>query len=375
MLSAMMSLMLPSERLELAIYTAIKGLPGPRFDTSMPMLSRITGEMDHGAMAERLIDLEEDGRIHLSKYSGGQIWPRGDSPDRTFFHTGSFFIEIAPRGRKYFEELEQRAGDEARQPAPSPQPEPLIFVSCGQSTPAEKQLGQAVTKLIEKQTGCRAYFAENQNALEGVTENILKRLRIAAGFIAIMHPRGNVTNPHSASRQSWVRGSVWVEQEIAIAAFISQALEKPMRVRAYVHESILREGLRDKLHLNPKSFQDDSEILDDLAAELPSWRNLAAPQQGQFDTEHSRLAKEKLGRLSETSKNLVTYLLHHGKTEATELMKKCQPQEQFNDAIQQARGEGLVKDSVSGNPARPGTLYFWEVTPSFDAVLRDMLGG
>jgi hypothetical protein len=148
---------------------------------------------------------------------------------------------------------------------------------------------------------------------------------------------------------------------------------KPMRVRAYVHQSILREGLRDKLHLNPKSFKDDSEILDDLAAELPSWRNLAVPQQGQFDSEHSRLAKEKLGRLSETSKNLVIYLLHHGKTEATELMKKCRPQEQFNEAIQQARGEGLVKDSVSGNPARPSTLYFWEVRPSFEAVLRELL--
>jgi hypothetical protein len=365
--------MLPSERLELAIYQAIKHVPGPRFDTSLPMLSQITSETDHGAIAERLKDLEDEGRIHLSKYSGGQIWPRGDSPDRTFFHAGSFFIEIAARGRKYFEELEQRAEDEARQPTPSPRAEPLIFVSCGQSTPAERQLGQAIAKLVEKETGCRAYFAENQNTLEGVTENILKRLRIAAGFIAIMHPRGNVTNPHSTSGQSWVRGSVWVEQEIAIAAFISQALEKPMRVRAYVHESILREGLRDKLHLNPKSFKDDSEILDDLAAELPSWRNLAVPQQGQFDSEHRRLAKEKLGKLSETSKSLVIYLLHHGKTEATDLMKKCRPQEQFNEAIQQARGEGLVKDSVSGNPARPSTLYFWEVSPSFEAVLRELL--
>jgi len=71
--------------------------------------------------------------------------------------------------------------------------------------------------------------------------------------------------------------------------------------------------------------QDDSEILDDLAAELPSWRNLAVPQQGQFDSEHRRLAKEKLGKLSETSKSLVIYLLHHGKTEATDLMKKCRP--------------------------------------------------
>jgi hypothetical protein len=141
-----------------------------------------------------------------------------------------------------------------------------------------------------------------------------------------------------------------------------------------VSATILREGLRDKLHLNPKLFQDDSEIIADLAAELPSWRNLTPRQPGQFDTEHRRLAKEKLGRLSEMSKNMVIYLLHHDKTEATELMKRCQLQEQFNEAIQQARGEGLMKDSVSGNPARPSTLYFWEINPSFEAVLRELLG-
>jgi hypothetical protein len=155
----------------------------------------------------------------------------------------------------------------------------LIFVSCGQSTSAERQLGQDIAKLVEQLTGCLAYFAENQNSLEGVTENILKRLHIAAGFIAIMHPRGNVSNPNTATSQTWVRGSVWVEQEIAIAAFISQALQRPMRVRAYIHESIPREGLRSQLHLNPKSFIEDSEILKDLRSELPSWRRLVQPRQ------------------------------------------------------------------------------------------------
>jgi hypothetical protein len=48
-----------------------------------------------------------------------------------------------------------------------------------------------------------------------------------------------------------------------------------MQVRAYVRDSIRREGLRDKLHLNPKIFRDDSEILKDLATLLPDWRDLA----------------------------------------------------------------------------------------------------
>ena len=135
----------------------------------------------------------------------------------------------------------------------------------------------------------------------------------------------------------------------------------------------MREGLRGQLHLNPKAFTEDSEILKDLTVELPSWGNLAQPQRTEFDLAHRRLAAEKVSKLSQTSRSLVLYLLHHGKTELNELMKKCQPSEQFHEAIQQARGEGLVIDSVDGNTARPSTRYFWEVNPSFAAVLRELL--
>lgn len=152
--------------------------------------------------------------------------------------------------------------------------EALIFVSCGQSTAAERDLGKQIARLVEGTTGCKAYFAENQTSFEGVTENVLKRLHAAAGFIAVMHPRGLVSNPNDSNASSWVRGSVWVEQEIAIAAFISQVLDRHIEVRAYVHETIEREGLRDKLHLNPTTFRNDTEILDDLKVFLPEWRAL-----------------------------------------------------------------------------------------------------
>src|SRR5438552_3820369 len=39
----------------------------------------------------------------------------------------------------------------------------LVFVSCGQSTAAERELGKAIANLVEQETGCTAYFAENQN--------------------------------------------------------------------------------------------------------------------------------------------------------------------------------------------------------------------
>jgi hypothetical protein len=129
----------------------------------------------------------------------------------------------------------------------------------------------SVARLIEESTSCTAYFAENEHSLEGITENILKALYGSAGLIAIMHPRGFVFRQPGGDLVC-VRGSVWVEQELAIAAFIQQVLERNLPVRAYVHKDIAREGLRDKLHINPVIFADDKEVLDDLRAFLPRWK-------------------------------------------------------------------------------------------------------
>jgi hypothetical protein len=64
---------------------------------------------------------------------------------------------------------------------------------------------------------------------------------------------------------------VWIEQEIAIATFISQVLQRPIPVRVYIHEDIRREGIRDQLIRNPVIFREDSEVLADLRRFLPSW--------------------------------------------------------------------------------------------------------
>jgi len=279
--------MLPSEKIELAIYQRIKPLGPGAVTMSIPMLHQSIAE-DHATIVERLKSLEAENRISLFKYSGVVRCPRsafaGD--DASFFYTGSFLIEVAPQGRRYFEELEHRAHEEAVAPSNPARGSttasgPLVFVSCGQSTLEERRLGKKIADLVERETGCEAYFAENQQNLEGVTENILKKLHDALGFIAIMHPRGDVANPRNPTESPWVRGSVWIEQEIAISAFISQALQRPIRVLLYVHESIRREGLRDKLHLNPVSFRDDAEILQDLTESIPSWKSLALQERKQ----------------------------------------------------------------------------------------------
>ena len=68
-----------------------------------------------------------------------------------------------------------------------------------------------------------------------------------------------------------VRASVWIEQEIAVAAFIQQILARPINVASYVHESVDREGMREQLLLNPKSFVSNNQVLEHLKTVLPTW--------------------------------------------------------------------------------------------------------
>lgn len=148
---------------------------------------------------------------------------------------------------------------------------PFIFISCGQFSSREKSLGMQIKAKIEQLTSFDGYFAEDQRSVNGLVANILERLYNCSGFIAVMHPRGVVTDDAGATT---VRASIWVEQEIAIAALVQQLVRKSQDefpVAAYVHQSIKREGIRTLLHLNPVSFEKDDLILEDLSQRLPGW--------------------------------------------------------------------------------------------------------
>jgi hypothetical protein len=145
---------------------------------------------------------------------------------------------------------------------------PVVFISCGQFTAEEKQLGQQVCEIV-RSFGYEPYFAENQNSLRGLNENILSKLNECVGLVAIMHQRGTVS--FDAKGNGHVRGSVWIEQEIAIAAFIAKCLNRRIEVAVFLHGSIKREGLRELLHLNPFVFSQEQEVLNRLPEALKQW--------------------------------------------------------------------------------------------------------
>ena len=147
-----------------------------------------------------------------------------------------------------------------------------VFISCGQYTADEKALGKQVCELV-RGLNHEPYFAENQNSLKGLHENILAKLHECTGFITIMHPRGEV---QSSAKAKHIRGSVWIEQEIAIAAFITHCMGRTIEVAAFIHEDIKREGIRDLLQLNPIQFRTNEEVLNRLPGILSTWKLEAA---------------------------------------------------------------------------------------------------
>lgn len=145
-----------------------------------------------------------------------------------------------------------------------------IFISCGQYTPAEKQLGKQVSEMVRALTDCVPFFAEEVQDLNGLDSNILSALHDCVGFITVMHPRGEIRRPDG----SVVRASVWIEQEIAIATYIQRVEKRTLPIIAFKHKSVGREGIRDLLHLNPFEFTDEAEILIELTKRLAAWRTL-----------------------------------------------------------------------------------------------------
>lgn len=164
---------------------------------------------------------------------------------------------------------------ELQAPEGHPQPESitegnLVFISCGQYSESEKSLGKKIRDLLKEGTDLEAYFAENQSSLQGLSTHIMGALNRAVGFIGVLHHRGVVETPTGRI----TRASVWIEQEIALAAFIEQILGRRIEVQLYVQRGIALEGMRDKLLLNAVQFETNEDVIEHLTKDMGRWKSL-----------------------------------------------------------------------------------------------------
>ena len=140
-----------------------------------------------------------------------------------------------------------------------------VFISCGQYTDEEKELGKRVCDLVTKSTVFEGYFAQNQTTLKTLSENVLRRLYESVGLIVIMHHRGKIEG------RDVIRASVWIEQEIAMATLMEQVLGRPLHVALFIQHGIAIEGIRQQIQLNPIEFTSNDEVIARLREILPNW--------------------------------------------------------------------------------------------------------
>jgi hypothetical protein len=147
-----------------------------------------------------------------------------------------------------------------------PQSRKTVFISCGQFSDDERDLGKQACELVRELTPFEGYFAQNQTTLKALSENILSRLYESVALIVIMHHRGKIEG-HEINR-----ASVWVEQEVAMATLMEQVLRRPLHAALFVQHGITLEGLRKYIQFNANEFTKSEEVISKLREILPTWK-------------------------------------------------------------------------------------------------------
>ena len=132
-----------------------------------------------------------------------------------------------------------------------------VFISCGQRTTREKNIGMAVEKYFKKRN-FDTYFAELVHSSDGLTENIIKFLADSEYFVFIDFKREEI-------QSGKYRGSVFVNQEIAIATFIK------LEGVGFLEEGVIREGILNYQLYNAFQFLDETDIFEKLAESTQDW--------------------------------------------------------------------------------------------------------
>ncbi len=144
---------------------------------------------------------------------------------------------------------------------------PVVFLSCGQRTQAERELGSQICDFIAD-CGYEPFYAQRRSALLSLSEAIFDSLHSASLYIAVIHRREALDGDPKQHR-----GSLFIEQELAVAAYIRRS--RDLLVLFYVQRGVERSGVRSTLLLNAsfpdrQEFETDSEVSEHLRSALPA---------------------------------------------------------------------------------------------------------
>jgi hypothetical protein len=136
--------------------------------------------------------------------------------------------------------------------------ENAIFISCGQLTNDERELGMAIKAAVDATPGFVGYFAEDVQSLDALATNILDALRGCAGAIVVLTDRGPLISLDGAERGR--RSSVWVNQEIAVLAYRQFVESRKIPILCWRQNGVELEGAMTAFIVNPRPIPPPSEV-------------------------------------------------------------------------------------------------------------------
>ncbi|MCF7874216.1 MAG: hypothetical protein K9M00_05230 [Candidatus Omnitrophica bacterium] len=132
-----------------------------------------------------------------------------------------------------------------------------VFISCGQKTEREKKIGQDIKDYLDSR-GFNTYFAEKVHSSDALTENIFKFLEKSEYFIFVDFKRDTLP-------EGEIKGSLFVNQEIAIATFLG------IEATGFQEKGVKREGILDYHIYNALPFENSSDIINHLEEQTKKW--------------------------------------------------------------------------------------------------------
>jgi hypothetical protein len=132
-----------------------------------------------------------------------------------------------------------------------------VFISCGQRTKREKNIGLEVDRYF-RDRNFETYFAAKVHSPEALTEHIFTFLGKSEYFVFIDFRREKISTKE-------YRGSLFVNQEIGIATFLK------IPGIGFYEKQVKREGILDYQIYNAFPFEDGTEIIARLKKETVDW--------------------------------------------------------------------------------------------------------
>lgn len=138
----------------------------------------------------------------------------------------------------------------------------IIFIACGQRDSREKELGEKIASLTKSYDNLVPFLAEDTHSFDALTSEIFENLNRCVGFVAVLHAREKI------DKNNMFRSSLWINQEIGIAAYLNLRDKTNIPVRVFVESKqnveVEIEGVLKYIMVNSVPFSSDEEVTEKI---------------------------------------------------------------------------------------------------------------